>query len=437
VCGGEGEVTVLRADCGRAGEVAIKCIPAELAADTAMTIEAEASASSELPASFLLLKQVLVRGGAQGAVMVSQWGGDSLQALLDSPDYEDDIDKCIDNAGDMLACIGLALQEMAKAGCMHRDIKPGNISVHSSTGSYRLLDTDLSMRTDSPASFFPGYTFAYIDPAMARVMPSGDYAIASFEGQAAATSHASDVWALSLVALLMMLRRVPAELDFENYYTGEDARLDFLDALTDWDNTHCLELTSVSISSKPAADLLRRGLAGDPEQRLTLEQLLQHPFIASRVAKFRKLATQQQAATQRQQQRIADMFAEPLAAAVDAEQLLMPPIPAPADRCASCSSSGNSSDSSSSTSSSGSNNSSIACVADVVAVDTTAQQQLCMSSDGQCDGSDEQPSGCFGGLLKACFAENTSNGSSSKQQCIAIPWHSSSSSSSNNKVQQP
>jgi serine/threonine protein kinase len=410
VCGGEGEVTVLRADCGRAGEVAIQHIPAELAADTSITIEAEASASRELPASFLLLKQVLVRSGPLGAVMVSQWGGDSLQCLLEVPGFGGTFDSRVNMADDMLACIGLGLQQMAKTGRIHRDIKPGNVSFHAATGSYRLLDFGISIRPQHE-DFFQGFTFAYVEPSMALVTPDGQYAMASREGQAAATSLASDIWALCLTALQMLLRRLPDVLDYERCYGGEEARLDYLDALAAWDPTTCKDLNRVATFSKPAADLLRRGLARDAEQRLTLQQLLEHPFVASRVAKFSKLAAQQQAATRRQQQRIADMFAEPLAATVDADQLQMPATPTPGDRCASCSSScsGSSSScsgSSSSSSSGGGGSSSIVCAAAEATTDASMQQQQqqCVSNTEQCVSSEEQPSGCFGGLLKACFA---------------------------------
>jgi serine/threonine protein kinase len=384
-------VAVLRADCGRAGEVAIKCIPTELAADTAVTIEAEAAASSELPASFLLLKQVLVCSGPHGAVMVSQWGGDSLQTLLAEPGFGGTFDNRINMAGDMLACIGLGLQQMAKTGRMHRDIKPGNVSFHATTGAYRMLDFGISIGPKAE-DYFNGCTFAYIEPAMARVMPDGLYSYASYEAQAEATSPASDIWALCLTALQMLLRRLPDVLD----YGGEYARLDYLGALAAWDPARCKDLKLVATFSKPAAGLLRRGLARNAEQRLTLQQLLEHPFVASRVAKFSKLAAQQQAATRRQQQRTADMFVEALAT-VDADQLLMPAAPAPGDACSS------------------------------------SMQQRCV-------GKNEQAAAYLAGLLQAsiyfwycCCKQHQKGGSSSssKQQRSAITRHSSS-----KKVQQ-
>jgi serine/threonine protein kinase len=119
-----------------------------------------------------------------------------------------------------------------------------------------------------------------------------------------------------------------------------------LAALADWDSEEegqCYELDAVALHSQPAADLLRRGLARDPAQRLTLQQLLEHPFVAARVAKFSKLAARQLRTTKQQQQHIADMFAGPLAAALEAEQLPMPATPTPADHRAAFSSSSSSS----------------------------------------------------------------------------------------------
>jgi serine/threonine protein kinase len=194
---GDGEVTVLRANCPGIGDVAIKYMPAELAADSAELIYTETSANRELPASFLLLKQAAVRNSPQGTLMVSQYGGDSWQHLLDSGKIEESMLARVRMAGDMLACIGLALQEMHSAGRLHRDIKPG-IAFDCATGASRLLDFMM-------------------------------------EGQASAACAASDIWALCMVALQVMLRCLPTELDFEwyQYVQGEHARVNFLDALTD------------------------------------------------------------------------------------------------------------------------------------------------------------------------------------------------------------
>jgi serine/threonine protein kinase len=221
VYGSDGNVTVLRANCRGVGDVAIKCIPAERAADLAATIQAETTASSELPASFLLLKPLVVRSSPQGALLVSQFGGDSWQHLFDSwqhlfdsEDFEGHMPVRVEMAGDMLACVGLALKQMHAAGYIHRDIKLGNIVYDCKSGTSRLIDCGISVRSDL-SNFFVGYTFAYLDPAMAQRMPDGRYAFESLEGQAAATSPAGDIWALCLVALQVMMRGLPDMLDYE------------------------------------------------------------------------------------------------------------------------------------------------------------------------------------------------------------------------------
>jgi serine/threonine protein kinase len=275
-------------------------------------IQAEAIASQVLPAHPLLIKALLVQhSSSQGAFIISQYGGTSLQQLLGTSwcDSSQGITKRISKARDMLACIALALVQLASLPVprLHRDNKPGNIVFDAASGLYRLIDFGTMIQADK-ADFFTGLTFAYIEPAMAQPFGSSRFAVITREGQQAATSSASDIWALCLVALEIVLARLPFELDYAVWYFGERKEVEFLNTLAVWEPWRSTDLSAVAAIDPVAADLLRHGLARDPAQRLTLHQLLRHPFVKDRVAKFRGVAAELQRRTQEQQQRIVGLF---------------------------------------------------------------------------------------------------------------------------------
>jgi serine/threonine protein kinase len=368
-------------------------------------------------------------GSNQGAFIFSQYGGNSLQNLLGLPwcDSRVNFRTRISKAGDMLACIALALEQLAALPVprIHRDIKPGNIVFDSASGVYRLIDFGTMIRADK-ADFFTGFTFAYLEPAMAQSSGSGRFALVTKEGQAAATSAASDIWALCLVALEMMLARLPFELDYEGWYFGGHRKAEFLDALAAWDPWDSTDLSALAMADPAAADLLRRGLARDPAKRLTLQQLLQHPFVKKKVAKFRGVAAELLPRTQKQQQRIRSMLDGVLAAgdaevsdtaaAADRDEVTMPGTPAAGGTAAaaaaaarSCSAMQQQAAGISSSSSSSDTLSTAAC--EVAVITSSSSSSRCTTSSHSC--SNGSTSNSFVNAAKGVAVARSSSSSGS------------------------
>jgi serine/threonine protein kinase len=157
---------------------------------------------------------------------------------------------------------------------------------------------------------------------------------------AAATSPASDVWALFLTALMPVLfGKLPRALERLSkalkqqqgealkQQQGEAGRQAFLEAVASWKPADSIQLMAIAMTHLEMADLFARGLAADPADRITVQQALQHPALADVVAQWQRVAA---AAPGVAKQRAA---IRSLAAAVEAEQ----PMPATPQQLSDCS----------------------------------------------------------------------------------------------------
>jgi serine/threonine protein kinase len=198
----------------------------------------------------------------------------------------------------LLACMLLAMDELGSLPVpqLYRDFKAGNTTYDDRLGLFRLIDFGLLIAADK-SNFFPGCTVSHIAPEMAAPQPgcSSSRALCTPEGMAAATSSASDIWALFLTALKVMLGELPAQLNYDAFEELNGQKLGtqlFCESLAAWSPCRCPQLKRLAASHPLVADLFSCGLAADPAQRLTVQQALQHAALAEVV--------------QQMQQRVAD-----------------------------------------------------------------------------------------------------------------------------------
>ena len=148
------------------------------------------------------------------------------------------------------------VQYLHEVGIIHRDIKPENIllSDDSEVPTLKLADFGLSklVGPDETVQVACG-TLGYVAPEVLMQRPYG---------------KAIDLWSVGVVTYLMLRGRLPFDSKEKKALIEKtiEARLD-------------LEGTYWSKYTEYALDFLRRVLAKDPVQRLTVEQALMHPWI--------------------------------------------------------------------------------------------------------------------------------------------------------------
>jgi aurora kinase, other len=154
-------------------------------------------------------------------------------------------------AASYIASLAHALDYCHRRHVIHRDIKPENLllDIH---GDIKIADFGWSVHTPVDRRRTICGTLDYLPPEMV-------------EGQE--HDHRVDVWSLGVLMYEFLIGRPPfeAEGSFETY--ERISGVEFV-------------IPPESMSGL-AADLIRRLLVKDPSARLSLSQVLQHPWIAS------------------------------------------------------------------------------------------------------------------------------------------------------------
>ena len=207
-----------------------------------------------------------------------------------------------DRAANYIAQITLALQYLHKRNVIHRDIKPENLllglkgevkiadfgwSVHSPN---RCVPTGVQQsrelgRAGTDPSYRPRMLSDVVfqrclsnDPHSRRTTMCGtlDYlAPEMVEGKA--HDNRIDLWSLGILAYEFLVGSPPFETDDQAATCRRIARVD---------------LAIPSDVSPQAADLIQRLLVYTPDQRMPLDQVLRHPWLASHVEAWeRTIAT--------------------------------------------------------------------------------------------------------------------------------------------------
>jgi len=149
-----------------------------------------------------------------------------------------------------------ALQHCHSKGVFHRDIKLENILVTSKGQRVKLIDFGLA-GVDKLGS-----------PLFTESVGSLDYAAPEVFLDKSYDASAADVFSLGVVLFCMVAGLLP----FRNY-----ERETFMDSL-DIDDHPQLDLTDLNLAPQ-LEDLLKKMLAIDPQKRITLEEIENHPWL--------------------------------------------------------------------------------------------------------------------------------------------------------------
>jgi serine/threonine protein kinase len=164
------------------------------------------------------------------------------------------------NASSLIKKLCEALHIMHENGIIHRDIKPENVLLRSKTAESEpvLADFGLALCTDEkekPSKNFVG-THAYLSPEVIREHIYGPF---------------SDVWAIGVLAFILLGGYMP-------FNDGDDETkatlLNNIKALNY--SLNCPEWAPMSAESK---DLISKIFVADPKQRITIPEILAHPWI--------------------------------------------------------------------------------------------------------------------------------------------------------------
>jgi len=152
--------------------------------------------------------------------------------------------------------ISLALLYIHSKNVIHRDLKPENIFL-SHDGKVKLADFGWAIKTKSPQDVIVG-TVHYMAPEMM----SGIY------------DARIDIWALGILLFELFDKKLP-------FFPGT------FEELKDLFEQHNFNKIPRNVPSPEAADIVVRLLEPNPKKRITLAEVVSHPWILSKTLDFR------------------------------------------------------------------------------------------------------------------------------------------------------
>lgn len=181
--------------------------------------------------------------------------------------------------------VALALQHMHSCGVIHADVKPANV-VRLGKGDWRLID--LEAATEIGETLSGKYSEAYIPPEyMKEIIPKRTDGRWHLNQPRIKASPKQDVWGLGVC-----LFEICAGFDLFHKDHTDDIIIhgDQRQQLSVWVEPsaerldsifqHGVALGQVTHEERVLAiDLIASMLQGKPEQRLSIDQVLSHPFI--------------------------------------------------------------------------------------------------------------------------------------------------------------
>ncbi|EKX37439.1 hypothetical protein GUITHDRAFT_158596 [Guillardia theta CCMP2712] len=153
-----------------------------------------------------------------------------------------------DRAAYYIGCLAGALAYCHKKNVIHRDIKPENLLIDSK-GEVKIADFGWSVHAPISKRHTLCGTLDYLPPEMV-------------EGQA--HDKAVDIWSLGVLCYEFLVGSPPFESQGHSETYKRIAKVD---------------LKYPSTLSEDARDLISKLLVKEPDQRLSLDKVLEHPFI--------------------------------------------------------------------------------------------------------------------------------------------------------------
>lgn len=186
-------------------------------------------------------------------------GGELFDDILDNGTYSEY------QASRSMNAIARTLSSMQQMGIIHRDIKPENFvySDKSDNRKLKLIDFGMACRTTDP----------YAVRASAIGTPA--YQAPEIICEHGEATTASDIWSLGVVLFIMLSGTFPF-----NPNNGDDKLRRQIQSGTFSFNPH--EWKHVSADAK---DLIRKMLTVDVEKRITLAEILLHPWLTKQQQK--------------------------------------------------------------------------------------------------------------------------------------------------------
>lgn len=187
--------------------------------------------------------------------------------LVTGPDLLDLLNACGGRmtearAGKYLSQTAAAVEFLHENNLCHRDLKPENCMVESQTDQIKIIDFGLSKHLDTAATLGVG-TPDYMAPELVNF--SGN-----FGTKGTYNASASDVWSMGATLYLMVVGAYPFE--------DPDNPRDITSTLRNVLSGSYRPLPD-RLEGKPCADLLKKMLVPQPQNRITLESIWDHPWV--------------------------------------------------------------------------------------------------------------------------------------------------------------
>jgi len=181
-------------------------------------------------------------------------GGDLFDQIINNGSYTEAAAKVVMKK----ICIGV--QYMHTQGIMHRDLKPENILLVSEDSAMDVKVADFGLSRLFPEGAGPGQktgtvcgTPVYVAP---EVLAKKQY------------GYGVDVWALGVIAYIMLCGSPPFPLDMDPKSVRMVRTSTFYFQSPDWDDI-----------SDDCKDFIKQMIVADPEERAKMEDVLAHPFL--------------------------------------------------------------------------------------------------------------------------------------------------------------